>query len=245
MHEYLYEGDRHPHVGVAEVGQRGAVVELDQRVDQRLGVHHHLDAVVGEVEQPVRLDRLQPLVHQGGAVHRDPRPHAPVGWARAWATPTPSICCAVKVRKGPPEAVRSIHRHRARPLLPAEALPEGAVLAVHREQAGPGAGHAPVTRAPAITRLSLLARATSIPSVRATTVEASPAAPTMPLRTRSAPEEAISSRTPSSPLSTRPLQAPRARSAASSSASAIAGAPCSRACSTVNSQRPPAASPAT
>ena len=37
-----------------------------------------------------------------------------------------------------------------------------------------------------------------------------PAAPTIPLRTRSAPEPAISSRIPSSPASTRPSQA-RAR----------------------------------
>ena len=45
-----------------------------------------------------------------------------------------------------------------------------------------------VTSSPPTTRLSLLARATSMPSVSATIVGPSPAEPTMPLRTRSAPE---------------------------------------------------------
>ena len=46
-----------------------------------------------------------------------------------------------------------------------------------------------VTSSPPITRLSLLASATSIPSVSATIVGPRPAAPTIPLSTRSAPEE--------------------------------------------------------
>ena len=84
-----------------------------------------------------------------------------------------------------------------------------------------------------------------MPSVRATIVGPSPAAPTIPLRTRSAPEAAISSRIPSSPASTRPSHAEPARAAASGSARAIAGTPCRTACSTAGSQLEPAARPTT
>ena len=43
-------GDRHPHVGIAQVGERGAVVEVDQRVDDRLRVDDDVDALVGNAE---------------------------------------------------------------------------------------------------------------------------------------------------------------------------------------------------
>ena len=40
------EGDRNPHVGVTEVGQRRPVTQVDQRVDDRLRVDHHVDPFV-------------------------------------------------------------------------------------------------------------------------------------------------------------------------------------------------------
>ena len=70
-------GDRHPHVGIAEVGERGAVVELDQRVDQRLRVDDDVDPLVGHGEEVMRLDRLEALVHQRRRVDRDPAAHLP------------------------------------------------------------------------------------------------------------------------------------------------------------------------
>ena len=39
-------GDRHAHVGVAEVRERGAVVQVDERVDDRLRVHDDVDPLV-------------------------------------------------------------------------------------------------------------------------------------------------------------------------------------------------------
>ena len=41
-------GDRHPHVGNAEMGQRSAVVQVDERVDDRLWMHRDLDPLVAE-----------------------------------------------------------------------------------------------------------------------------------------------------------------------------------------------------
>ena len=102
-----------------------------------------------------------------------------------------------------------------------------------------------VTSSPPITRLSLLASASSIPSLRATIVGPSPAVPTIAFRTRSAPEEAISSRTPASPASTRaPSSSARALSAADSSLSATVVTPVSRACAQRRSQLVAAESPA-
>ena len=69
--------DRQAHVGQRELGDGGAVGELHHRVDDRLRVHDHLDAVVADAEQLVGLDHLEALVHQRRRVDGDLRTHAP------------------------------------------------------------------------------------------------------------------------------------------------------------------------
>ncbi len=69
--------DRQAHVRRAGMGQRRAVHELHQRVDHRLRVHHDDDPVHRHVEEQVRLDDLEALVHQRGRVDRDDRSHRP------------------------------------------------------------------------------------------------------------------------------------------------------------------------
>jgi hypothetical protein len=59
------------------VRERGAVVELDQRVNDRLRVHDNVDPVERHPEQVHRLDHLEALVHQGGRVDRDLAAHVP------------------------------------------------------------------------------------------------------------------------------------------------------------------------
>ena len=71
------ERDRQAHVGRRGLGDRGSVDELDHRVHDRLRVHDDLDAVVLDVEEQVRLDDLEPLVHERGGVRRDDEPHVP------------------------------------------------------------------------------------------------------------------------------------------------------------------------
>ena len=61
------------------MGQRGAVVQLDQGVDDRLGMHDDVDLLVAHPEQMVGLDQLEPLVHQRGRVDRDLAAHRPSG----------------------------------------------------------------------------------------------------------------------------------------------------------------------
>ncbi len=205
-------GDRHPHVGVAEVGQGGAVVEVDQRVDDRLRVDDDLDPLEGDAEEVVRLDRLEALVHQRRRVDRDPPAHAPgrVGERLLDADARRGRC-----GRGTGHPRRSAPAGRPCPAAPPRSAGRGpSARSRPAAAARPVASASAIVSSPPITRLSLLARATSIPSPRATIVGPSPAAPTIPLRTRSAPEETISSRIPSSPARTRPSQAPPAASAA-------------------------------
>ena len=43
-----------------------SVGEFDHGMNSTLGLNHDLDAVVGHLEQMVRLDNLKTLVHKGG-----------------------------------------------------------------------------------------------------------------------------------------------------------------------------------
>ena len=69
--------NRQLHGREGELREHAPVAELDEGVDDALRVDHHLQRVVRQAEQMVRLDDLQRLVRQRGAVHRDLLPHAP------------------------------------------------------------------------------------------------------------------------------------------------------------------------
>jgi hypothetical protein len=70
-------GDRDAHVGIPEVRERGTVVQLDQRVHDRLRVHDDVDPIERHPEEVHRLDHLEALVHQSGGVDRDLSAHVP------------------------------------------------------------------------------------------------------------------------------------------------------------------------
>ena len=69
--------DRKSHVRGAQLGLQGAVHEPDGRVDDALRVDDHLDRVVADIVQPVRLDDLQALVGERRRVDRDLGAHRP------------------------------------------------------------------------------------------------------------------------------------------------------------------------
>jgi hypothetical protein len=113
-----------------------------------------------QVEEPLRLDGLQPFVHQAGAVDGDLGTHVPVGVLqrlRLGVTAASSVACH------PTERTTAGGEHdlldRVVPL-PRHALEDGTVLAVHRIDI-----HAVLRAAirvissPATTKVSLLARA--------------------------------------------------------------------------------------
>ena len=79
------ERDRHQHRRQAQLGDHGAVDELDHRVDELLRVHDDVDAVEGDVEEQVRLDHLEALVDQRRGVGRDHPTHR-----RSWGGRAPA-----------------------------------------------------------------------------------------------------------------------------------------------------------
>ena len=110
----------------------------------------------------------------------------------------------------------------------------------------PVASASAVTSSPPTTSDSLLASATSMPSVRATIVGPRPAEPTIALSTRSAPDSATRLIRPSGPRRTSPaVHCSAARAAASSSLRAILVTLCLAACCVSVAWSRPAESPTT
>ena len=158
----------------------GPVDELDCRVEDRLGVDQHRDPVVIDVEQMMSLDHLQSFVEQRGGVDGYPRAHVHVGWASASSGVTPASS-RDRPRNGPPNG-QDQPRYRLR-ILTGEALEQGRVLAVDRDQLTAVLGQGSLHHRSPATRLSLFARARDFPHSRPARVALNPAAPTMPLTT--------------------------------------------------------------
>ena len=117
--------------GQPEVGELGAVVELDQRVDDRLRVDDDVDPPVVDGEQVVGLDQLQALVHQGRRVDRDPPAHVP-GRMRERLRRAHALESSVRPRNGPPGGGEDQAIDRPRALGPQE-LEDRRVLGVDRQ----------------------------------------------------------------------------------------------------------------
>ncbi len=133
-------GDRDAHVGQPQLGQHRAVPELHQRMDDRLRMHHHFHLLRRHVEEPSRLDQLEPLVHERRRVDRDLGPHRPV------RVPQGFFDGSRRDALGRPGAKRSTgsREQDAREILPAlagERLEDGAVLAVHWQQRHAAGAH--------------------------------------------------------------------------------------------------------
>ncbi len=130
--------DGHAHVRLAELGLHAAVDELDHRVNDALRVNHDVDGVVRHGEEEVRLDDLERLVHHGGGIDRDPRAHVP-GRVRQRlcrrdrgelaSRPAPERAARCRQQDAPNRSGR----------LADQALPDGRMLRVDRDDLGPGA----------------------------------------------------------------------------------------------------------
>ena len=123
-----------------------------------------------QVEQPVRLDHFQALVHQRGRVDGDLGAHAPGGVLERLGRRHVGSDSSGRSRNAPPDAVRAVADALGVRLLALQALPDGAVLAVDREQRRARPAAAAVTRWPAMISVSLLASATALPAARAAMV---------------------------------------------------------------------------
>ena len=69
--------NRQLHVGAAQLRDDRSVDELDHRMHDRLRMNQHVDVACGQIEQPVRLDHLEPFVHERRRIDGDLAAHAP------------------------------------------------------------------------------------------------------------------------------------------------------------------------
>src|SRR5215210_2194869 len=69
--------DRQLHRRKAQLCQYAPIEEFDKRMHNALRVDYHLQSIVRQAEQMVRLDQLQSLVGQGSAVYRNLASHLP------------------------------------------------------------------------------------------------------------------------------------------------------------------------
>lgn len=69
--------NRQSHIWRTCLRQGGAIGELNHRVHDRLRMHDDIDAVDGDIEEEVRLDHLESLIHHRCGVDGHQRPHVP------------------------------------------------------------------------------------------------------------------------------------------------------------------------
>jgi hypothetical protein len=108
-------------------------------------MHHDVDLVQPEPEQQVRLDHLQALVHQGGGVDRDQRPHLPGGMGQGLFRRDVGQGLAAPAAEGPAAGGQHQPPDLGSPPGP-QALGDGRVLGVDRDDL-PGLGPAGDQRA--------------------------------------------------------------------------------------------------
>jgi hypothetical protein len=158
---------------------------LDEGVHDALGVHDDADPFGRNVEEPARLDDLEPLVHEGRRIDRDLRPHRPV------RMPERLLGRRLRervVRPRPEWSARGGEPERAdlRRILAPKTLVDRAVLAVHGEDRGTGLAGARHDEGTADDESLLVGEGDVLPASTAAKVGRTPAAPTRPLTTMSA-----------------------------------------------------------
>ena len=103
-------------------------------MDNALALHHDLDLLGGQAEQPDRLDQLQALVHQGGGVDGDLGTHVPVGVLEGIGLGLAPQLLGLHAEEGAAGGREQDLGQALGALLVLQALEDGGVLAVHRQQ---------------------------------------------------------------------------------------------------------------
>ena len=101
-------------------------------MDDGLRVHEHVDHFCGHVEEVMRLDDLEALVHQRGGIDRDLRTHRPVGMAQGLLR----RCGADRLRRPGTEWAAGGGQHDAMDIFAragGERLENGIVLGIDRQ----------------------------------------------------------------------------------------------------------------
>ena len=130
-------GDGDLHIRRSQIGHDGAVAEFHHRMHDALPVNDHLDPFRRNIEQPAGLNNLKALVHHGGAVNGDFRPHFPGRMAKRLSRR--NLIGDGFIKKRPAGSGQQQPGNFPVPLTP-QALQNGAVFAVHRQQRGAAGG---------------------------------------------------------------------------------------------------------
>ena len=114
---------------------------FNQGMHHALPVHHDVDVLRVHVEQPPGLDELQPLVHHGGGIDGDFRPHTPVGMPQSVLHRHPFQFGGAFAEKGAAGGGKDQALQGPFPGRPAlQALEYGGMFAVHRQKLHSSAG---------------------------------------------------------------------------------------------------------
>src|SRR5436853_6140236 len=116
------------------MGERSAVAESNERVHDRRGLQHGLDAVVRDRKEEVRLDQLEDLVRERRRVDGDLGPHAPRRMLERllWGHRRQLVACAAAERTAGAGEHERVDLFRLATL---ETLEERRMLAVDRQDA--------------------------------------------------------------------------------------------------------------
>ncbi len=148
-------------------------------------MHHHVDALNRNVEQPGRLDHLERLVDEGRGVDRDDGAHVPRWVLEGVRVRDIRQFARVRPRKAPPDAVTT--KRRTSPWVPERRAWASAECSESTGTIWSARCRDRVTSGPPATRDSLFARASVLPAASAASVGRSPTEPVTPLSTTSAP----------------------------------------------------------
>ena len=127
--------DRPAHVRRTHLAKDRTVDEFQHGMHQGLRVDHHLDPFPFEAEEVVHFDDFKGLVHQGGRAHGDARSHVPVGMLEGHGG---GHSRQLAGRAAPEGTTAGGEKHAPHPaeVFAAQALEDGAVFAVHRNDLG-------------------------------------------------------------------------------------------------------------
>ena len=110
------------------------IAELHRRMHDALALHHDLDLLRRQAEQPHCLDQLQTLVHQGGRVNGDLCAHVPVGVLEGIRLGLTAQLLGLHPEEGAAGCREQDLGQAGGTLLILQALEDGRMFTVHRQQ---------------------------------------------------------------------------------------------------------------
>ena len=122
------------HIRHAKLRDDGMIGKLHSGMDDALPLDNDLDLILRQTEEPRGLDQLKTLVHQGSRVDRDLGTHIPVGVLEGIRLRLGAQLLGAHTEERPAGGGQQDLFQRFGAVLILQALEDGAVLTVHRQQ---------------------------------------------------------------------------------------------------------------